>query len=345
MPRSGSSWGYRRALVSSGLVGSIALTCALSGTVPTASAAASPVPAGSTMADDGAFVASVALLDPRMVDVRISSPAVGATVPVRLLLPPGWSSTANRTWPVLYLLQGAHDDYTSWTRETGIEAFTADKDVIVAMPSAGPTGIPTRWLDGGADSPDYEAFDVTELWQLLRRDFRAGPVRALAGVSTGGYGAIALAAHHPGAFTAAASYSGILDTTSLGMPAIIDAIVAREDVQPAALWGDLSANAGLWAADNPYALASNLRWTSVFLSSGSGLPPGGQGGAPDNLLLGESLERALWAQAKSFAARLQVLGIPAQTDFYQGGVHDWPAWRGAFTASWPLLAAGLGLPS
>ena len=53
-----------------------------------------------------------------------------------------------RTYPVLYLLHGAHDDYTSWTRETDIEAFTEGRDLIVAMPDAGPTGIPTAWRSG-----------------------------------------------------------------------------------------------------------------------------------------------------------------------------------------------------
>lgn len=303
-----------------------------------ADTAPAPAPPNSARADDGAFIASQTQIDGRMYDLKIGSPAVGAMVPVRVLLPTGWSADATRTWPVLYLLQGAHDDDTSWTRETDIESFTDDKDLIVVMPSAGPTGIPTRWFNGGKDTPDYETFDVVELMQLLQRGYHAGNVRAAAGVSTGGYGAFTMAAHHPGAFAAAAAYSGILDTTFDGMPALVDAIVAREKVDPAALWGDPTAKAGLWAADNPYALVSNLRWTSLFLSCGSGLDSGER----DNLL-GDALESALWPQARQFAARLQLLGIPAQTDFYAGGVHDWSAWRREFAKSWPLLSASLGL--
>jgi S-formylglutathione hydrolase FrmB len=253
---------------------------------------------------------------------------------------------------VLYLLQGAHDDYTAWTRETTIEPFTADKDLIVAMPSAGPTGIPTRWLNGGANAPDYEAFQTTELMQLLQRGYRAGVERSVAGVSTGGYGAITMAAQHPGTFNAAASYSGVLDTTASGMPAVMDAIVARENVRPDALWGDPSADAGLWTANNPYALAVDLRWTTLFIScgSGNGVDSGVGGGVGIALsgsrdLLGSSLESALWPQTRDFAARLRLLGIPVHTDFYAGGVHDWSDWQREFTRSWPLLAASLGLPS
>src|ERR1051326_6572277 len=100
---------------------------AAGGAAPRAPPAPLPV-----SADEGAFVSAVKWLDSRMADLQVGSPAVGAMVPVRVLLPRDWSADADRTWPVLYLLQGAHDDYTSWTRETPIEAFTADKELIVA---------------------------------------------------------------------------------------------------------------------------------------------------------------------------------------------------------------------
>ena len=287
-------------------------------------------------ADDGAAVTSSTWPDSRTVDLTISSPAVGGPAYARVLLPRDWSSAAERTWPVLYLLQGAHDDYTSWTRETDIEAFTADKEVIVVMPTAGPTGLPTRWWNSGKYSPDYETFQVTELMQLLQRSYRAGTVRAVAGVSTGGYGAIMMAAHHPDAFAAAASYSGILDTTYPGMPTVLDGIVARELMIPDSLWGDPTANEAVWALDNPYEQATHLRWTSLFISCGDG-----KGAASGDA--GGTLESALWQQTLAFTDRLKLLGISVQTDLYPGGVHDWSSWEGEFNKSWPMLAASLGL--
>jgi S-formylglutathione hydrolase FrmB len=301
-----------------------------------AHAATTRTNAAAATADDGASVVSANWLDGRMLDLQINSPAVGATVPVRMLVPPGWSPTATQTWPVLYLLQGAHDDYTSWTRETNIEAFTANLNVIVVMPSAGPTGIPTQWFNGGADKPDYEAFQVTELWQLLQRDFRAGAVRSVAGVSTGGYGAIMMAEHHPGAFAGAASYSGILNTTFFSMPQIIDAIVMRENLDPNSLWGDPTANAALWTAENPYAHIANLTGTKLFISQGTGT----FGGTNQT---GGILEASLFPQFVSFLSQLGA--IPASVDMYLGGVHDWSSWQGEFTKSWPLLASSLGLSS
>jgi S-formylglutathione hydrolase FrmB len=269
----------------------------------------------------------------RTLDISVTSSALRRGAPVRVILPTAYAAQPNRTWPVLYLLHGAHDDYTSWTRETDIEAFTEGLDLIVAMPDAGPTGIPTKWLDG----TDYEAFQLTEVPAVLRTAYRASTVRAVAGVSTGGYGAMAHAARNPGAFTAAASYSGILDTTLLGVPTIVDAIVARENLSAWSLWGNPILQLLTWNSFNPRSRATGLRGTPLYVSQGSGLA----GGLGD--WLPEALESALWPCAHSFTALLGLLGIPVTTHYYSGGGHSWEYWKKEFTTSWPILAAALGI--
>ncbi|MEX1655032.1 alpha/beta hydrolase family protein [Streptomyces pseudovenezuelae] len=280
----------------------------------------------------GARTASA--LGSRTVDVSVPSAALGRSAPVRLVLPSGFDAQSTRTYPVLYLLHGAHDDYTSWTRETDIEAFTEGRNLIVAMPDAGPTGIPTAWRGG----PDYETFQLKEVPALLARDYRASGVRVVAGVSTGGYGAMAHAARHPGTFTAAASYSGILDTMAPGVPTLMDAIVARENLVPTSLWGNPFLNLLTWRDFNPRDRATGLRGTALYVSSGSGLA----GGTGD--WLPEALESALWPSAHSFTDTLALLRIPVTTHFYAGGGHSWAYWKQEFTASWPMLARGLGVP-
>jgi S-formylglutathione hydrolase FrmB len=268
------------------------------------------------------------------VDVSVASPALGRTAPVRLILPSGFGTQTGRTYPVLYLLHGAHDDYTSWTRETDIEAFTEGRDLIVAMPDAGPTGIPTAWRGG----PDYEAFQLTEVPALLARQYRASGVRAVAGVSTGGYGAMAHAARHPHMFAAAASYSGILDTMAPGVPPLVDAIVARENLAPRSLWGNPLLNLLTWRDFNPRSRAEGLRGTPLYVSSGSGVV----GGSGD--WLPEALESALWPSAHAFTDTLALLRVPVTTHYYPGGGHNWAYWKGEFSASWPMLASALGVP-
>ncbi|MFF0096684.1 alpha/beta hydrolase [Streptomyces canus] len=277
---------------------------------------------------------TAAALGSRTLDVSVPSAALGRSAPVRLILPSGFGSQPTRTYPVLYLLHGAHDDYTSWTRETDIEAFTEGRDLIVAMPDAGPTGIPTAWRGG----PDYETFQLKEVPALLARDYPASQVRVVAGVSTGGYGAMAHAARHPGVFTAAASYSGILDTMAPGVPTLMDAIVARENLAPTSLWGNPFLNLLTWRDFNPRSRAAGLRGTALYVSSGSGLA----GGTGD--WLPEALESALWPSAHSFTDTLALQRIPVTTHFYAGGGHSWAYWKQEFTASWPMLARGLGVP-
>lgn len=292
-----------------------------------------------TASGSTATVSEEVRINARTLDLTVGSPAVGSPVPVRLLLPTGFdTSGTSRTWPVLQLLQGAHDDYTSWSRETDIESFTRDKDVLTVMPSTGPTGIPTRWrADGDGEGADYETFLTAELPQLLSERFRAGRARAVAGVSTGGYGAVALAARNPGVFAAAASYSGILHTLLPGTPTLVRAIVAREGLDPASLWGSPFLQRGLWQENDPYTRAEALRGTPLYISSGSGIA-GGEGD-PE----GEILESALLPSAQSFVHRLKRLGIPATTHLYPGGSHAWSFWEREFCSSWPLIAGGLGL--
>ncbi|MGP4045814.1 alpha/beta hydrolase [Streptomyces sp. 2A115] len=318
----------------------LAVTTAMLGAGVGIAAPSAAAPIAATVKDtDGATIVGEKWLDARTVDLTVDSPAVGASLPVRVVLPTGYAAQPNRTWPVLYLLQGAHDDYTSWTRETDVVDFLAGQDVLTVMPSSGPTGIPTDWWNyGRAGAPDYETFQVDELMGLLRQRFRAGSDRAVAGVSTGGYGALAFAARHPGTFGAAASYSGILDTTAPGMPTVLGAIVAREQQLPGTLWGSPLLQRANWTRHNPYAQARNLKGTRLYVSQGSGLP-----GDDSGNLEGAVLEGVLWSQAHRFARQLDALDIPAQVHFYRGGVHDWPYWRQEFKASWPTLAAGLGL--
>ncbi|MFF3377481.1 alpha/beta hydrolase [Streptomyces sp. NPDC002680] len=292
---------------------------------------------------------TVTQLGPRTYDLGIPSAALGRTAPVRIILPTSYAARPDRTWPVLHLLHGAHDDYNSWTRETDIEAFTANRDLIVAMPDGGPTGIPTRWKTG----PDYETFQLQEVTAVLRAAYRASTVQAVAGVSTGGYGAMAHAARHPGTFVAAASYSGIPATTVTNMPTIVQAIVGREGLNPLSLWGAPALDAATWQDFNPVARASALRGTALYVSVGTGSLTGGldtvialarliSGGIA--AVLPGVLESLVAPSTQNFVTALGQLGIPATQHLYQGGGHQWSDWQREFTASWPVLAGALGLP-
>lgn len=91
-------------------------------------------------------------LDARLEQLAFRTPAVPGTTYVRVLLPAGYAHRRRR-YPVLYLLHGALDNYTSWTVKGDAERLTASYPLIVVMPDSGPTGDYTNWYNGGAGGP------------------------------------------------------------------------------------------------------------------------------------------------------------------------------------------------
>ena len=278
-------------------------------------------------ADDGARIIDVDVIDERTRDLTIESPSVGYAK-ARLLLPEGFDEGGDDAWPVLYLLQGAFDDYTSWTRETDVEELDDLSDVLVVMPDAGSIGYYSDWWhDGAGGVPAWETFHLEELTQLLERNWQAGDDRVIAGLSMGGFGAMSYAARHPGMFGAAASYSGVLDTVGSDF-----------QIDPA-LWGDKTEQADIWEAHNPLSLADQLEGTPLYVSWGNGEPgPLDEPGWSD-----DGIEAWIAPQNEAFAARLDELGIDATIDDYGDGLHTWPYWERGLHESLPMLREGLGL--
>ncbi|MFE2548028.1 alpha/beta hydrolase [Streptomyces sp. NPDC059355] len=169
-------------------------------------------------ADDPAQVVEERLIDARTLDLTVSSPEIDTPVKVRLLLPPAWSKTATRTWPVLWLLHGGPGDHTDWTANTHVQELAAPRDVLVVLPQTSPCSGYSDWYNTGSGGPPaWETYLLDELRPLLESGYRAGTERAVAGLSMGGLGAMKLAAAHPGTFRAVASYSGAVSTLHLSL--------------------------------------------------------------------------------------------------------------------------------
>jgi S-formylglutathione hydrolase FrmB len=305
-------------------------------------------PGPSPPAERAPRVMGTETVGPRVRDLVIESPALGQYVLARLLLPRRFEADPGRRWPVLWLLHGCCDSYESWTRSTDLEALPGLDEVLVVMPDGGQIGFYSDWLEGSAGGPArWETFHLTELRQLLERDWRAGPRRAVAGLSMGGLGAMAYAARHPGMFQAAASYSGVLHTRYDGAPTpgrqiVLDLLGAYGE-DPAALWGDPTRNAGVWAAHNPHDLAPRLRGVDLFVSAGNG--QAGPLDGPAANAQARRIEADLYPQSLAFVARLRQLGIPVRFDDYGPGTHDWPYWERELRRSLPLVLDALRRPA
>ncbi|TDC40077.1 esterase family protein [Micromonospora sp. 15K316] len=300
--------------------------------VPAPALAAAPV-----RASDGAYVARETTVGPRLVDLTIQSPALGATANVRLLTPDGWEQRRRGDrWPVLYLLHGCCDSYLSWTRSTDVASIPELRDVLVVMPEAGAAGWYSDWWNGGeGGTPAWETFHLREVRQIIERGYGAGPERAVAGLSMGGFGALSYAARHPGMFRAAASFSGVLHPlrdASFWLP-----FFGRTGLDPYDLWGDPVAQRRLWAAHDPYHLAKRLRHAALFVASGDGTAGGpfDQPGATD------SLEALIHQENVDVVERLREVGVSVETDFYGPGTHSWPYWQRELHRALPMLLDAL----
>jgi S-formylglutathione hydrolase FrmB len=319
----------RRRILSCAAAGAIALTAGCTSTAP--DRASSPTPSPTTVS-----IVSTTHVSSRLVDLTINSPALKAKARVRLILPHDFASAPTQRWPVLYLLHGCCDTYQSWSRNTDIVKFFGNRNVLVVMPDGGKIGFYSDWRLG----PHWETFHTGELRTLLEQRYRAGSRRAIAGLSMGGLGALDYTARHPDLFSAAASFSGMVDSRlDPSVTSAYQGLVQSNGEDPDDLWGDPDKNAAIWRAHNPADLTARLGKTPVFVSSGTGAP----GPLDKREQSADSTEQFIYAQNRVFAPKLRAADRNARIDLYGPGTHSWPYWQREFHRSWPLLAAALGV--
>ncbi len=297
----------------------------------------------------GATVRSVDWLTDRRVALWIDSPSMGTPIQVQLLLARDWNSKPDARFPSVFMLDGmrARDDESGWTLETDAESFFADKNVNVVLPVGGQSSFYSDWVDqNNGQNYKWETFLTKELPPLLERDWRTTDKRGLVGLSMGGTAAMFLPARNPGFAQFAASLSGILTTTTLGMPeAIHYAMQDAGGFDSEAMWGAPGAEG--WEAHDPYLLADKLKGVSLYVSSGSGTAgpyddPAGIPGVSTNYA-GMGLEILSRLTSQAFATKLKKHGIPAQIVYRPSGTHTWKYWEFEMHQLWPQLAGALGV--
>ncbi len=345
-----------RATFRTKVVGALAAMLVLpiaAGLTTAGTAAAAPAPAqaapAATQNPTGAAVTKVDWHSERRVALWVNSPAMGTPIQVQILLARDWNVNPSASFPSVWMLDGlrATDNENAWTYETDAESFYADKNVNVILPVGGQSSFYSDWLqpDNGKNY-QWETFLTKELPPILEKDWRTTQTRGVVGLSMGGTSAMFLTARNPGFFKFAASLSGILTTTSLGMPQAIQfAMTDAGGYNSAAMWGPPSNPQ--WAAHDPYALAEKLKGVSLYVSSGSGTTgpydqPSGIPGVSTNYA-GMGLEILARLTSQTFATKLNQLGIPAQVNYRPSGTHSWPYWQFELHQLWPQLANAIGV--
>jgi len=276
-------------------------------------------------------------LSDRLVELDVASPLLDppfASTSVRVLVPTGYLSSTAR-YPVVLLIHGIGDSARAWTtKQDGwpvtLEAFTADKDVIVVMPDAGQgttAGWYSDWHNAGAFGPPaWETYHLDQLLVFVDDTFRTRTDRGgrvVAGLSMGGFGAMSYAARHPDRFAGAFSFSGALDTTLLA--AAFDERV----------WGTRVVDDARRRGHNPVDLADNLADTRVWFRTGMGLA----GGPGPKDAESAGLEALLWPTNEAFAAALRAAGVAHTYEAYPQGGHSWYHWHDGFQRAWAQMQA------
>jgi len=250
----------------------------------------------------------------------VSSAAIGGRhQPVDVYLPPGYASHPGRRYPVFYLLHGSPGRPGAFLQtvrmgvvEDVLLAHRKIQPMILVMPF-GSTGTFTddEWANGIGRNAGWERFLVHDVVRAVDARYRTipnGAHRVLGGLSEGGYGALNIGLHHPGAFRVLESWSGYAQADDI-----------------ASIFGH---RAGLLRWNSPAeqigGRARQLRAHHEFVWFYTGTTD------------------QLRTQNERFATALRRAHVPFRFATLRGG-HEWALWRGQ--AANALLAASRHLPA
>jgi S-formylglutathione hydrolase FrmB len=287
-------------------------------------------------------------LSARLTELTVSTPALDFRAHVRVLLPSRYHLHQHRRYPVLYLLHGSFDTPSSWTDKGDAERATAGLPLIVVMPQDAGKGNAGGWAsdwfnESHRGPPRWETFTIAQLipWidaHYRTRHARAG--RAIAGLSSGGFEAMSLAARHPDMFLAASSYSGAVDTNFPPVwPVIEGETLADGGRTPDSIWGPRPTEEVRWRAHNPWDLAANFAGMTLAIRTGNGEP-----GPFDTSPFPDPIEAGVHQMSSSLHQRLTALNIAHVFDDYGPGTHSWPYWHRDLVTDLPRLMAAFSHP-
>src|SRR5215510_809996 len=199
------------------------------------------------------------------------SKLLGNQIRYGLYLPPSYSSSAAKRYPVLYFLHGLNENETRWAVR-GMTDVKLDRmigegkigEFIVAIPF-GAISFYTNTRDG---SQKWEDMIVTEFIPMIESTYRVNASRAtrgISGISMGGYGALKIAMKHPDMFGSVSAHSAVLiqDLAAVrsipGRPGRMQQMEALFD----RIYG-ISQDLTYWEANNPMTLAKDRsKWNGL----------------------------------------------------------------------------------
>ncbi|SUB40399.1 Mycolyl transferase 85A [Nocardia brasiliensis] len=302
---------------------------------------------------NGSRIVDVASDNGRNFRVTVYSAAMNRNIPVEVQ-----HSPAPGKAPTLYLLNGGGggEDAATWQRQTDVLDFLARRHVNVVQPVGGKFSYYTDW-----DRPDpvlgvnkWRTFLTEELPPLVDDQFRGSGVNAIAGLSMAATSVLQLATARPDLYKSVAAYSGAPGISDPVGRSLVETVVSAGGGDVTNMYGPPGSPG--WAANDPCVQAEKLRGKHIFISAGTGMPGiHDQLGDPhliapgpialsNQIIVGGLIETEVHKSTIKFRNRLESLGISATYDVDRSGSHSWGYWQDMFKESWPVLAAGLGVP-
>lgn len=254
----------------------------------------------------------------RVVAATFYSQAMQMQRTFAVYLPPSYDRDPDRTYPVLFLLHGDGGHAGDWAA-FGLQAMmdqasaAGAPELIAVMPDgSGHSGDLTDWANRW-DGTDPVEDQVMELVMFVDQTYRTIPDRSarfIGGLSSGGFGSLNLALHHPDLFSTAMSFSGF---------------IAAND--PEADPGVFGQNTADIERNSPAALVTL------------------QAGARDiyYVLSGGQYDPYFRHRMADFSAELDRLGIGHEFHIVAGG-HDMTAWNAGLDFGLAHLAAATPHP-
>ncbi len=201
----------------------------------------------------------------RQVTFDYQSQALGSTQQAIALLPAGYDSSPTKRYPVVYLLHGSMPDWVTFGAvqiQASAQVSGAPALIMAAVNGDGPRGGSNNsFADGYTPGDNIESDIIGSPIPAVDRHFRTLTGRthtAIAGYSTGGYGAANLALRHP-------------DVFSLSIVESIDPMVPPAD----SFGGDVAqqnANNPLLLAHQPATKTSPVFWVAWGTSDPAATP-------------------------------------------------------------------------
>jgi S-formylglutathione hydrolase FrmB len=279
------------------------------------------------------------------------SQSLGTKKAVIVYLPPSYAKSPSRRFPVAYYLHGLWGNERNWTAQGEINVVmdslvaAGGPEMIIVMPD-GDDSWYTTWnslitFDAckkalpadheKADTycvpwqhyDDYIARDVVQWADKKYRTQATRQHRAIAGLSMGGYGTMALSLEYPAVFAAAASHSGVLSPLYMG-PRPFDGH-ARWAQDGAALelaygkrfwptlWPAFGRDTAAWWSRDP-----GRRLQQLVAKKGEAAVPA--------LFADCGTEDDLVNQNRAFKWTVEQLGLHIVYHEWPGK-HEWPYWR------------------